>query len=215
MRKSSFLFAAALALSLARPTIAGADVEKGTFRLHLESTFFVFYDGELDPDGPGDQDFDGVTFGIGAPAHDFSLSRQSVGFGVALIPNLVLGARVTMALVHGDDDFMNDADLFVMGVSPYLEYVFLDGTWRPFVTGIVGTEGWFGEIGNDDYWLANFVGGAGGGLHVFVVPQFSIDATALFTFAIGGGEWDTGRRDDDIDYHSIEASVLLGLSGWL
>ncbi|HUT78768.1 MAG TPA: hypothetical protein VM285_13820, partial [Polyangia bacterium] len=153
--------------------------------------------------------------GIGAPGRDYSLSRQSVGFGVALIPNLVLGARLTMAFVNMDDDFAEDPDLFVMGVSPYLEYVFLDGTWRPFVTGVVGTEGWFGEIGNDDYWLASFVGGAGGGLHVFIVPQFSIDATALFTFAVGGGEWDTGRGDDDIGYHSIEVGVLLGLSGWL
>ena len=215
MKKALLWFAVAMALLLALPATAGAEVAKGTLRLHLESTFFVFYDGEIDPDGPGDRDFDGVTFGIGAPGRDYSLSRQSVGFGVALIPNLVLGARLTMAFVNMDDDFAEDTDLFVMGVSPYLEYVFLDGTWRPFVTGVVGTEGWFGEIGNDDYWLASFVGGAGGGLHVFIVPQFSIDATALFTFAVGGGEWDTGRGDDDIGYHSIEVGVLLGLSGWL
>jgi hypothetical protein len=203
------------ALLLARPSPAEAEVAKGTIRLHLESTLFSFFKGELDPDGRGDIDLEGVAFGPGAPGHEYSLGRYSVGLGVTLIPDLVLGARVTMAMTHRDDDFAGETDLFVMGVSPYLEYVFLDGRWRPFVTGIVGTEGWFGELGNDDYWLANFVGGAGGGLHVFLVSQFSIDATALFTFAVGGGEQDTGRGDDDIDFHSVEIGVLLGLSGWI
>jgi hypothetical protein len=215
MKRALLPFAVAMALVPALPETAGAEVAKGTFRLHLESTFFSFYKGELDPEGPGDQDFDGVTFGIGAPEREFSLSRQSVGFGLALIPNLVLGARVTMALLHEDEDGRDDT-LFVTGFVPYLEYVFLDGRWRPFVTGVVGMEGWFGEIGDDDYRLVNFVGGAGGGVHVFLAPQFSIDATLLFTFAVGGGELEVRRGADiDLDFWCLDLGLLLGLSGWL
>jgi hypothetical protein len=214
MRKTVFVFAAAVAL-LSSPGVAEAEIERGTFRLHLESTFFSFFKGELDPDGRGDIDLDGVHFGVGAPSQEYSITRQSVGFGVTLIPNLVLGARVTLAVVHRDDDEVDDSDLFVMGFIPYLEYVFLDGMWRPFVTAVVGTEGWFGEIGDTDYRFANFVSGAGGGLHVFLAPQFSIDGTLLFSFAVGGGEWERGRADEDFDFWCIDLSLLLGLSGWI
>jgi len=213
--KRLFLFAVVMALPLARPDLAAAEIEKGTLRLHLESTFFGFSKGELDPEGPVLWDFQSIHFGIGTPEREFSLARQSVGFGFALIPNLVLGGRVTMALLARNDD-IRDSTFFVMGLVPYVEYVFLDGTWRPFVTGMIGVEGWFGETRNADYRLVNFVGGAGGGLHVFLAPQFSIDATALFSFAVGGGtEEYERRRERDLRFWAIEIGLLLGLSGWI
>lgn len=204
------------ALLLARPGVSGAEVAKGTLRLHLESSFITFYKGQFTVDDAPNLRLSGVSFGIGAPEREFSMGRQSVGIGGALIPNLILGGRVSLALVDRDDRYYwNDTTLFVMGVIPYLEYIFLDGTWRPFVTAQVGMEGWFGDVADNSFRLATFVSGAGGGLHVFLAPQFSIDATALFTFAVGGGRWHRNRANRDMSYWCLDLSVLLGLSGWI
>jgi hypothetical protein len=203
------LCCAAFALVTLCSNQARADLPQKTFRLHLESGLFHFYDGEIDPDGPGEYDIDGIAGGIGIP-------KANVGLGYVIWQGLVIGGRIQTAFY--DDDYEGwGGDVFRLSILPYGEYAFLTGLFRPFVTIFLGMEGqvWDRDGGNNDYSLWGFTTGAGGGCHFFLLDRFSLDLTLLFGFAVGGGEDERPGDDVDLDYHRIDLDVMVGLSGWI
>ncbi len=230
MKKSVLVFILGTAL-LALPGSSLAGVPGGTLRAHLESTFFSLYAGELDPDVGNNVDFNQFSFGLGAPNDNqmnvlLPTGQVFLGFGGAVIDNLLIGGRVAMFFArHEDDPSGSPGDLsyksFHWGVIPYAEYLFLDGPVRPFVTaelgfhGVVGAQEYCGggSCTDDDYHGWFFRIGAGGGAHFFLAESFSIDASMLLGFSHGGGEWDDDDDDWEIDLFRMD--LLLGISGWI
>ncbi len=206
MKKYIVLVAIVTCVLLA-PQRSMAVTRAGLFKLSLDSSFFGFGMGEVDPDGGRTNDFDSPTFGVG-------LSSPGIGLGYTVIDCLVIGGRVTLGVQGYDDLFRND-ESFYWSVLPYFEYIFLSGVARPFVTGTIGFEG-VKEDAFDDHgrrWWG-FTFGGGGGAHFFVIDQVSIDAMLLITFTVGRGEDE--RPDDDLDFKlwHFKLSGLFGLSAW-
>jgi hypothetical protein len=200
---------AAFALVALWSTQARADLPQKTFRLHLESGLFHFYDGEIDPDGPGEHDIDGIAGGVGIP-------KANVGLGYVVWQGLVIGGRIQTAYYEDDYEWFG-ADVFRLAILPYGEYAFLTGLFRPFVTLYLGVEGQVydgdGDDGDDSLW--GFATGIGGGCHFFLMERFSIDLTLLFGFVVGGGEDERPGEDVDLDYHRFDLDIMFGISGWI
>jgi hypothetical protein len=112
MKKIVFFFAAALIAVLA-PKESAAVTKAGLFKLSLDTTFFRFGIGELDPDDGGARDFDTPTVGIG-------MQDTSIGFGFTVIPGLVIGGRVTFGL-QGFDTYLWDDQVFIWSALPCVD----------------------------------------------------------------------------------------------
>ena len=117
------------------------------------------------------------------------------------------------------DDWSREYHVFSWGAVPYAEYAFLSGMFRPFVTVQLGFMGVAGEIesgrNDTDFHALIFVIGGGGGGHVFLADNLSLDATLLMSGNLGGGEYEGGPGDDDFGVGLFELSLLLGISGWI
>jgi hypothetical protein len=108
------------------------------------------------------------------------------------------------------------------GVWPYLEYAFLDKVVRAFLMLMLGFEGHMAEPYHEKATYWDFVFGAGGGLHFFVVPSVSIDLTILAGFSAGGGSIETTGEDsadtEGIDFNFTRVlfrlSGIVSVSGW-
>lgn len=225
MKKSTLAFLAFVAISLL-PALSSAQVQKGTWRLHLESAILGFFTGEVDWDDAGDDDFDGVSVGVGIPGSSgghlgqaFLRPDLALGAGLVVIDGLTVGLRAIFGFAHIDDDDGADYTSFSWGAVPYAEYAFLSGMFRPFVTAQLGFMGVAGEIdaGNhdDDFHAWLFVIGGGGGAHLFAADNLSFDFTLLMSGNLGGGEYDWGPGDHDFGISLFELSLLLGISGWI
>ena len=206
---SALLFLSALSAMAAAPDSAAALVTRGTLRPSMDTVLMQYRNGSVDPEDRNDRDYDDIGLGLGLP-------YAGVGFGVAVIDNLLIGGRLTLGYQNDEvEDF--DLSRFTWGVLPYVEYVFLDGVVRPFVMGTLGFEGETGEQDNDDFKEFRFAFGGGGGAHFFIAPVFSIDATMLVWGRVGKGEWDyrgTVLRDYDYSVREFRIDTLFGLSGW-
>jgi len=135
------------------------------------------------------------------------------GFGGAVIDNLFLGARTTLGFRDNDPDEANPGDNYQVqfGFMPYIEYMFWPTDWlSPFVTAQLGVEGWHGPQSSN--W--NFKTGAGGGLHFFLIPQFSMDLTGYLNYH-GGHHRVEKPRAKRTPNHDLSTTVMFGLSGWL
>lgn len=201
-----FLFTAVLLCALA-PSRANAQTQAGQFRVSLDTELLGFGKGEIDPDGRNnDIDYDAVTFGLG-------MAGTGIGFGYTVIDNLLIGGRLSLGL-EGLDRYQIDGDGFIWSVMFYAEYIFLPGMFRPFVTATLG----FGGIKTDDLidcWWWSMTGGIGGGLHIFLIPNVSLDATLLIKMGGGTGEFENNVIND-IDYKHwlFSFDLALGVSAW-
>ena len=167
----------------------------------LDSTLFRYSLVNEEVDGGAESDFDSVSFGAGIP-------NAGLNFGGTVLNGLVLGGRVNVGR-YGQDQLLEDYSLVIWSVLPYLEYVFLDGVFRPFVTVIAGVEG-VADYLNDDTWWWGFNVSGGGGFHFFVHQHISIDFSLLAGFVIGSGE----RNNQDFQHRRFTMSCLFGVSGW-
>lgn len=183
---------------------AGSSVDQGTLRLHMDmSALHYRYDVKNETSGP---------------FHLFWSNSPFVHFGVgyAVIDRLLLGARVGFGYTDARPDDHDPGSHYMIrfGALPYVEYLFFPREWlSPFVTAQLGVEGV--ETPKTSNW--NFVGGAGGGVHFFLIPQFSMDLTGLVSYH-GGHDRLKGNDPaprDPVPLHLISTSVLFGLSGWL
>jgi hypothetical protein len=170
---------------------------------------------------------------VGLGRYNFGL-----GLGYGITDGLVVGMKLglgfnSLTSIDKDPLFMgpnsiNNSLSFL--VRPYVEYAFIPGgRFRPFVFvhgGVAGTR--FVQTDSDD--TTTLTGqsisptlGGGGGLHIFVIPQLSIDVFGevdhYFTMSRSKIEVD-GVPDPDLDYDynrdsmETEFSVLAGLSLW-
>lgn len=175
-------------------------VEKGTLRFHLDTSVM-----EHKYDLKNEESLPFHLFWADSPYLGF-------GFGGAVIDNLVLGARTTLGFHDNNPDAVNPNEHYRVqfGFLPYLEYLFWPSHWlSPFVTAQLGFEG--AEAPNHSTW--NFKTGAGGGLHFFLIPQFSMDLTAFLSYH--GGHHLDKERERRVPNHLLSTSVMFGLSGWL
>lgn len=207
------------------PALASAQVQKGTWRLHLESAILGFYTGEIDWDDAGDDDFDGVNVGIGMAGSTGGMGSMFVkpdlalGAGLVVFDGFTIGLRAIFGYTKADSEYELDYHAFSWGAVPYAEFAFLSGLFRPFVTAQLGFMGVVGERefghNDDDFRALLFVIGGGGGAHLFAADNLSFDFTLLMSGNLGGGEYDWGPGDHDFGISMFELSLLLGISGWI
>lgn len=175
-------------------------VEQGTWRFHLDTSVLNHrYDIERERSRPLH------LFWAESPYLGF-------GFGYTVIDNLVLGARTAFGYQDGDPDALDPSDHYRVqfGFMPYIEYMFWPTDWvSPFVTAQLGVESDSGPKDSD--W--NFKTGAGGGVHFFLIPQFSMDLTGYLSYH--GGHHRVKDPDKRTPNHDFSTSVMFGLSGWL
>jgi hypothetical protein len=178
-----------------------AGTRAGQFTVNLDTTLFGFGTGKINYKDSAlpDYQFDAVTGGIG-------MGNASIGAGYTVIDGLLIGMRVRFG-AQGMDEYRLDDTVFVWSFMPYAEYIFLDGLWRPFVTAGLGFEG----KNNDDFWYWGFTIGMGGGLHVFLFNNFSVDGRMMFDINFGSGET---PANDKFGQWRFGISGLLGMSVW-
>ena len=134
-----------------------------------------------------------------------------MGFSYAVINKLFIGVRLGIAFEHWGDP---DASIFSLAVLPYLEYVFLNGVVRPFVSGTFGLETWIQGEGGDYHTIGALIAG-GGGAHFYIGQNLSIDLTGLLGVYMGGGELDGEPSSSDNFFDvAFRLAILFGLSGW-
>jgi hypothetical protein len=190
---------------------ARADLPHKTFRLHLETGLFTLQRGEIDwDDSPREWDLDRMGVGLGIP-------RACAGLGYVVWQGLVIGGRIETAYYDDDYEWWGYDDAFSLKLLPYVEYAFLTGMFRPFVTIYLGVKGLVSDLGdNNDFSMWGFATGGGGGCHIFLLPRFSIDLTLLFGIEVGGVDIDyDGPADDEGDYLLFDMGVMFGISGWI
>ena len=188
------------------PGRANAELQKGMFRLHLESTILGVGLGETKVDGQDQsQDYSGVSVGI--------LPAGAIGLAGTLGSGWVLGGRVTFGLDSGDWFPGSNGDAFVWSLIPYFEYVFLTGLFRPFVTAELGFEGMTSNDDGDYGWWGMVLGG-GGGAHLFLRDNISLDFTLMLAYRFGTGHWGAGPGETDLSHWRFSFDTLFGLSAW-
>ena len=202
MKKYLMLAVTAIAL-LTLPGLGRADVPSGMFRLHLETTLLTVGTGEYKYDGAGDQNSSGLTVGVGLPG-------MGIGFAGTLGRGWVLGGRVWLGAESDEWSAEGNADWFRWSLSPYFEYVFMTGIFRPFVTGMIAIEGLSNLDGNNDYSFWGLAVGGGGGAHIFVFNQISLDVTLMMDFRFGSGH----AGNQDFSHWRFAFDTLFGISAW-
>jgi hypothetical protein len=204
------LACAAFALAVCLPDRARADLPPKAFRLHLESGLITLQRGEIDwDDTPAETELDRFGAGLGIP-------RAGAGLGFVVWQGLVIGGRIETAFYDDDYGFWGWDDAFSLALLPYVEYAFLMGMFRPFVTIYLGVRGLVSDLGdNHDFSMWGFATGGGGGCHIFLMDRFSIDLTLLIGAEIGGVEHDHGPATDDGSYAIFDMAIMFGLSGWI
>ncbi len=214
-------------------------------RIHADTDFFGWTNIDDEGPGPDDPDLNVVGFGFGRPTLTDSglcsvacqLSVRPVwglGIGVVLLRGqIVVGTRFSFTVdgIYDDDDNSGDALNLVAGqFVPYFRWVFLPGRrFRPYAElrfGIGGGTAVQNEPGNvDDAKITTNViyptVGLGGGVHIFLVDAFSLDAGLNFDYAAPHGrtiiEPDGGNDTPEYDpiANVYNLGVLLGFSVWL
>jgi hypothetical protein len=203
MKKYIFFTIAAVMLlaPLESQAMPVAGTKAGLWTVSLDTSLFGFGTGGLNfkDNTIGDVSYDAVTGGIG-------MGNAAIGAGYTVIDGLVIGMRVRFG-AQGMDEYRIDDTVFVWSFIPYAEYIFLDGLWRPFVTGELGFDG----KASDDNWYWGCTIGVGGGLHVFLFNNFSVDGRMMFDINFGSGEIAT---NDAFRQWRFGITGLLGMSVW-
>lgn len=195
--------AAALACAIAPASTARADAGPGAFRLgsDLRVLTLLHYpeDGEVH-----------VQAGVFGTDLFLALRPQLVVSGAyQLNDSILIGARVGFGyqeLVLGPFTL----DTGVIGVLPFFEYMFGNGTVRPFVGADAGFQIAFIEevsLGGSGDLEAEALAIAGGlgGVHIFLADGFSLTPGVAFDFLYwGGNEW-----------AGYQIVFFLSLEGWI
>ena len=215
----------------------GASNMQGRFRIHLDGNLFSFRHQRewFEPDHMPADDIEDVinSVGFGIGQHNFGL-----GLGYGITDGLVVGVKLGLGFNHSraqdrgpglvGPDSINNTTNFV--VLPYVEYAFIPGgRFRPFIYvhgGVGGSH--FVQTDSDKTGavIGNSVSpviGGGGGLHIFIIPQVSVDlfgeVDQYFTLTkskveVNGVIDTTVANDYARDSLLTEFSVLAGLSLW-
>ncbi len=125
-----------------------------------------------------------------------------------------LGGRTWERETEGGTE--QEARLFELGLSPKVEYMFLEGSRaRPFVGGGLGLHLETEE--RDDYEVSTTALGVFGraGLRFFVVPSASIDPTLTVSWRTGSGEVEAGALEGDVSGTRVGFALGLGISAWI
>ncbi len=216
--RSIIIVLSIIIVSLGLPEPAESQVKSGTVRLHLDTLFMGYLFNNYDPEEGEEVETGTFSIGLGNP-------RLGIGFGLAVIDQLVIGGRFTGYLTASEiDEIDYKLKGFQWGILPYVQYLFLTGVVRPFIIGQMGFSG-LAESSEDDRveidrnrW--GFVFGGGGGVHFFLGNRLSIDLTVLFDYSIGRQTeehdyaWDIADVELEATVSRFEWSTLLGLSGW-
>jgi hypothetical protein len=224
----------------ASPGTGAASNIKGKFRIHLDGNVFAFqhrrewFEPDVDPDEIEDTS-NTVGFGIGQ--YNFGL-----GLGYGITDGLIVGMKVGVGFSHTRDhdnvpvpDPVEPPDAVYNNVNflvrPYVEYAFIPGgRFRPFIFvhgGVAGSRFVITDADGNGHNIVHTVGptlGGGGGLHMFIIPQLSIDVFGEIdhSFVLGrqriliDGEPPPMTPDPEyVRSHMLtEFSVLVGLSLW-
>lgn len=184
---------AALLVSTAAVSTARADAGQGAIRIGgdipvLSVQHFPFDIGS----------FTVLQFGLWST----NVARPQLGasFGYQVIEPLVIGVRAGFGVLFVDAG--SGQTTGVLALVPFLEYMFGEGTIRPFV----GVEAGFQvDFPNNGDAQGAFVGGGLGGVHIFATPSFSISPTLILDFLYRG----------DIERAGFGVSGIVTLNGWI
>ncbi len=176
-------------------------VRKGLYRLGFDSSVFRFGLVNLSFENAKDDSLRAFTVGAG-------MASTGLLLGVTVKNGLVLGARLNFGL-SGQEELLSDEHYFSWGVSPFLEYVFLDRVVRPFLSVALGAQGASSYADDDSLWWG-FRFGGGGGIHFFMHQSVSVDLALDVGYTLGKGR----QFDADFQHWQLSTSVLLGTSGW-
>ncbi|MFV8753941.1 hypothetical protein ACNOYE_25630 [Nannocystaceae bacterium ST9] len=222
----------------ASPTTGAASNMKGRFRIHLDGNVFGFSHRRewFESDHMPTDDVEDVTNTVG-----FGVGRYNfgVGLGYGITDGLIVGAKLGLGFSHSRYDPNNPPPIDPDAVSndltflfrPYVEYAFIPGgRFRPFLFvhgGVAGGHSVLTDTERTGATLTTSVSptlGGGGGVHIFVIPQVSIDVFAEVDhyFQLSktkievDGEIDPDLGDPDYGRSAqlTEFNVLLGLSLW-
>ena len=192
--KSAYALALALVASLSFTTTASADAGQGAFRLGADVPVLGLQH------FPGDfGSYTTFQFGLWST----NVARPQVGASIAfqIIEPLVIGARAGFGALWTETG-PADSTSGVIALVPFLEYMFGDGTIRPFIGGQAGFQIFFPDGGDAQGW---FVGGGLGGVHIFATPGFSISPTLMLDFLYRG----------DAERAGFGMTGLVTLNGWI
>lgn len=176
-------------------------VRKGLYRLGFDSNVFRFGLVNIAYENTQDDSLRSFTAGAG-------MANTGLVLGMTVKNGLLLGARLNIGLA-GQGELLSDEHYFSWGVSPFLEYVFLDRVVRPFLSVALGAQGASSYADDDSLWWG-FRFGGGGGVHFFLHQSVSVDLALDLGYALGRGR----QFDADFKHWQLSTSVLLGTSGW-
>lgn len=195
---AAFVLACAL---LSLPQEGNASLRKGYLRLGFDSTFFRFGVTNYAPKNLEDDYKTAFNLGAGMP-------NTGIIIGYSALNGFVLGARLNLGLASADDYF-DDDHFLAWAAAPFMEYIFLKGVIRPFLTASVGVNG-VASYQSDDTWWWGFTFSGGGGIHFFAHQNVSIDLSLLPGFTLGSGKAD----GLEFKHWRFTVAVPLGISGW-
>ncbi len=166
--------------------------------------------------GQGSTDVEIDTFQIGLAGMDVGLWG-----GFTVIDHLTIGTRLALAFDR-TEEVKFETKTFDMILFPFAEYAFDLGMVSPFVSAGLGLE--VSTVASGDsptttVKTTQFLFGAGGGVHIFLIDALSIDASILLNGGAGGGEVEVSGNNmsstTDLDARSFQLQVLVGISGWI
>ena len=193
-RKGAYALTLALAASLSLTTTASADAGQGAFRLGADVPVLSL---QHFP-----SDFGSVTvFQFGLWSTNLARPQLGASFGYQVIEPLIIGARAGFGVALLDAGAVDDTQGLI-AIVPFIEYMFGEGTVRPFIGAQAGFQVIFPDRSDAQAW---FVGGGLGGVHIFATPGFSISPTLMLDFLYRG----------DAERAGFGLSGIVTLNGWI
>lgn len=200
MQDQRLVLSVALVAALAAvvPDSAAADAGAGAFRLGVDVPVLVL---QTFPD-VGDPYF---QFGLwGQPPVvllDAPLPFVGASGAYQVTDAIVIGARLGLGVAVFETAF-TDTTVGAFALLPFFEYLFLDGSIRPFI----GAQAGFQVIvAEDDDARAWFIGGGMGGVHIFAADGFSISPTLFVDFLYNGY----------LETAGLDVIAAVSFEGWI
>lgn len=186
------------ALAALGPDRASADAGPGAFRLGADVPVLVL---TTFPD-VGDPYF---QFGLwGQPPVvllDGPLPFVGASGAYQVTDAILIGARLGLGVAVFETAF-TDTTVGAVALLPFFEYLFLDGTIRPFIGAQAGFQVIFPEDQDARAW---FIGGGMGGVHIFAADGFSISPTLFVDFLYNGA----------LETAGIDVIAAISFEGWI